>query len=121
MSDFLMEPTNNIERAAQAIAGVIVEVLSEHPDRVIGALSACLSVCNAAADLGGAIEAALVDEGLTQPGDEAVMQAGEQVMLLGMLTLNALTERLIVLVPPGRDVPVAELRVGAFLTEASDE
>ena len=120
MSDFLIEPTKDLERAAQAIAGAIVMVLSENPDRVVGALSACLSVCNAAADLGGAVEAILVDQRIAQ-GEDAIGQAGAQVMLLGMLTLNTLTEQLILLVPPDRDVPVAELRVGAFLGEDGDE
>jgi hypothetical protein len=42
-------------------------------------------------------------------------------MLLISLTLSALTERLIVLVPEGDEIPIAQARVGAFIAARGDD
>jgi hypothetical protein len=114
-------PSNNIEAAADACAALIVETLGENPEWMRGALGAALSICNMGADLGGALEAMFVHENIASPGDDAVQKAGEQVMLLISLTLSALTERLIVLLPEGDKIPIAQARVGAFIAARGDD
>ena len=116
-----MTENNSLEAAADACAQVIVESLGENPEWMRGALGAALSICNMGADLGGALEAMFVHENIASPGEDAVKQAGEQVMLLMGLTLSALSERLIVLLPEGDNVPIAQARIGAFIAARGDD